>query len=416
MRDMTLIAGDEDAPARRRRWQSGRRRPALALASPDTGRRRGFRRTGGLWLVLPGLVLGVLAVLIVTHLPPAPPGPPQPVVVASMPYWNIDHGTGAVLANEGDVNEVSPWVYGLDAGGDIVNQYPASQDAAITGDIGRLRAAGLRIVPTLANVVAGDFAYQPIGSILHNSARTARHVAAIVDLVVRNHYTGIDIDYEDLHAGDRHAFTAFLRQLATALHAHHKILSAALFAKTTDAGVDPRNVAQDYAAIGAVADQVRLMGYDYHWASSPPGPIAPLTWIKPVLAYARSQIAARKIVLGVPMYGYDWAGGHGTAVTWLQAFRLANQYHARPRFDKRAQAPWFTYTDGAGRAHTVWFENTASVTAKLDIARGSGIAGVYLWLYGYEDTGVWPALRRAFPITAPSPGSTGRSDTAGRPR
>jgi spore germination protein YaaH len=393
----------EDRPtgtvADRRARRDGR--PTLAIARPPRRRWcRRFRPSGGLWLLLPLLIIGVVAVVLVTNLPAAAPAT-SPVVVVSMPYWNIDNATSSVLANRGDVNEVSPWVYGLDTRGDIVNQYPAGQRTSVAGDMARLRAAGLRIVPTLANVVGGDFAYQPIAAILHDPRRTEAHIDAIVNLVVRNDFTGVDIDYEDLHGGDRQAFTAFLTELATALHAHHKVLSAALFAKTTDAGYDQRNVAQDYAAIGKVVDQVRLMGYDYHWASSPPGPVAPVTWIRPVLAYARTQIAPAKIVLGVPMYGYDWVGDKGTTITWLQALRLAKQYGVRSRFDKSSQTPWFTYTDAAGRKHVVWFENAASVTAKLNAAQGAGIAGVYLWLYGYEDKGVWPALHTAFPLSAP---------------
>ena len=75
------------------------------------------------------------------------------------------------------------------------------------------------------------------------------------------------------------------------------------------------------------------MGYDYHWATSPPGPVAPVGWIRAVLRYAKTQIPASKIILGIPLYGYDWSGGHGTAVTWLQALRLSRQYHAPPRYD-----------------------------------------------------------------------------------
>ena len=58
-------------------------------------------------------------------------------------------------------------------------------------------------------------------------------MAAIVALVQREHYAGIDIDYEDLRASDKNAFTAFITQLADALHAKGKVLSVDLFAKTT---------------------------------------------------------------------------------------------------------------------------------------------------------------------------------------
>jgi spore germination protein YaaH len=361
-------------------------------------------------VLLAGIVAIAATLAVVTRQSSgAEPVPAGPVVVASMPYWNLHHGTTAVLADPGDVNEASPWIYGLDAKGGIVDQFSADQHAEVTGDVDRLREAGLRVVPTLANVVNGNFAYQPIAGILHDGNRTGDHIAAIVDLVDSNGYAGIDIDYEDLHAGDRQAFTDYVTRLAAALHAHGKLLSVALFAKASDAGYDQRNVAQDYAAIGRAADQVRLMGYDYHWESSPPGPIAPVTWIDSVLAYARTQIPADKIVLGIPMYGYDWVGNRGASVTWQQAVNLARHYHVPIGFDRSSQSPWFRYTDASGRRHEVWFENTASVTAKLAAARAVDAGGVYLWLYGTEDPGVWAALHQKFPLPGAATGS-------GRPR
>ena len=364
---------------------------------------------GAAWLgvVLAGALIAGL-VMFGVQLLSAPPPRPR-VVVASVPYWNIQHATTAVLGSRHAITEVSPWIYGLDSTGQIVTQYPPGQAETISADIGKLRAAGMRIVPSLADVTGGRWSYQPVARVLHSPAAMARQIDAIVRLVEANHYAGIDIDYEQLHAGDRQDFTTFCERLAGALHAKGKLLSVALFAKTSDAGNQPTNVAQDYRAIGHVADQVRLMGYDYHWASSAPGPVAPVDWLRGVLRYAKTQIPAEKIVLGIPLYGYDWTGGHGTGVSWLQALRLSREYHAAPRYDTRAQAPWFTYTDSAGRKHTVWFENAASSRAKFAVAQGAGIGGVYLWMFGYEDTGTWAALRQVLPAGGPHAPSPARS-------
>ena len=272
--------------------------------------------------------------------------------------------------------------------------------------IRRLRAAGKLIVPSIANITGGKWSYAPVGRMLHSPVLMAAQVAAIVALVQRDQYAGIDVDYENLHAADRQAFSTFVTRLAHALHAQGKVLSVAVFAKTSDAGTDPRNVAQDYAAIGRAADQVRLMGYDYHWASSAPGPVAPIGWVRAVLRYARTQIPASKIILGVPLYGYDWVGHHGTGVSWLQAVRLSRQYHAAAHYDQADQAPWFSYRDAAGHEHTVWFENAASSRAKFDAARSAKVGGVYLWMYGYEDTGTWSALSHVLPTSGPHALST----------
>jgi spore germination protein YaaH len=61
-------------------------------------------------------------------------------------------------------------------------------------------------------------------------------LAVIVALVQRQHYAGIDIDYEDLHASDRSTFTAFIAQLAGALHAKGEVLPVDLFSKPDSRG------------------------------------------------------------------------------------------------------------------------------------------------------------------------------------
>jgi spore germination protein YaaH len=279
----------------------------------------------------------------------------------------------------------------------------------VPDEIQRLRAAGKLVVPSIANITGGQWSYGPLGRMLHAPRLMAAQVAAIVALAGRHRYAGIDLDYENLHPGDRQAFTRFVTRLAAALHPRGRVLSVAVFAKTTDAGTDPRNLAQDYAAIGRAADQVRLMAYDYHWESSPPGPVAPVGWVRAVLRYAKTQIPASKIILGVPLYGYDWVGTHGTGISWLQALRLSRQYHARAHYDQASQAPWFSYRDAAGHEHTVWFENAASSRTTFNAARAAQIAGVYPWMYGYEDSGTWSALGHVLPTSGPHALSTSKS-------
>jgi spore germination protein YaaH len=383
----------------------------LDLAVPDI-RTRGRPGREGLssawWLaVIPAAILLIAVLVIVNRGGSAPPKTGR-VVVASLPYWSIGRDTDAALANRNDINEVSPWIYGLGGHGQII--LDSGIDAAsLQADLSRLRARGLPVVPTLANVDAqGNFEYGTVASVLHSPALAGRQVAGIVALVDAHHYAGIDLDYENLQARDRQAFTSFVTGLAAALHAKGKILSVALFAKASDAGYAPRNVAQDYAAIGRAADQVRLMGYDYHWETSPPGPVAPIGWIRDVISYAKTQIPASKIILGIPEYGYDWSGGSGTGISWLQALQLSRQYHAPPHYDASSQSPWFTYADASKHRHTVWFENAESTQPKLDVAQGIG--GVYLWMYSEPDPGTWSVLHRVLPIPARSAAPSGSVD------
>ncbi len=356
------------------------------------------------WPILAVVAVTLVALTLVARLA----GPARhTLVVASMPYWNIQHDTAVVLAHRRDVNEASPWIYGLSPAGAIVPQYAPGQAAAVAADIGRLRQAGLRVVPTIANITGGKWSYPQTARMLHSASLRHQQVNSVVALVLRNNYAGIDIDYEELHASDRQAFTSFITELAAALHAHGKVLSVAVFPQVAATSGSPANSAQDYAAIGKVADQVRIMGYNYHWASSPAGAVAPISWVRSVLGYAKSQLPASKIVLGIPLFGYNWPDGSGQAqsVSWLQALQLSRRYHATAQYSKVSQAPYFRYAAG-NRTHVVWFENAASSTAKFQAVKGNSLAGVYLWMYGYEDPATWSALHASLPVSGPGASST----------
>jgi len=311
-----------------------------------------------------------------------------PEVAASLPVWNLAGGTRTIRAHAQLLTAASPNLYEVGPDGAVtLRQQPAGVVAPAQLEL--LRERGIPLVPTISNTRDGAWDPQLVQAVLHDPELVAGHVTAITDLVRRQGFAGIDIDYEDLTAADREAFSRFVTRLADALHAVDKVLTVDLFAKDSDAGYDERNLAQDYAAIGAAADQVRLMAYDWHWQTSAPGPIAPADWVDRVLTYAVHEIPAHKVVLGVPTYGYGWGPGGGELVSWLQAYAISDKRGVPVNWDQTAQSPWLTYLDDEGVERTVWFENAFSIKAKLELAQHYRIGGVYLWLVGDEDDGLW---------------------------
>ena len=99
---------------------------------------------------------------------------------------------------------------------------------------------------------------------------------------------------------NRELFTNFVRQLTDRFHQANKLVSVTLEARIGDPPMD-------WAALGDLADEIRIMLYDYHSrGTSNPGPIAPIGWVKEKLDYAKLTIPLNKLVVGQPNYGYDW--------------------------------------------------------------------------------------------------------------
>ena len=357
----------------------------------------GLLRQGWAWIgrAIPVVATLAVAATIMTAALGVPglfgTDPPRPQVVAALPVWNLTVGTRTITHHAESLSAASPSLYEVAPNGEIVLR-PQLEGTAVAEELAGLRAHGVALMPIISNT--HGFAWDPglIQTILHDPFLVDRHIASIVDLVLEEDFAGIDIDYEELTAADRDVFSRFIDELATSLHAADRMLSVDVFAKDSDAGYDERNLAQDYAALGQAADQVRIMAYDWHWQTGPAGPIAPANWVDDVLAYAVSEIPEHKVVLGVPTYGYGWTGEGGRLVSWLQAYGLSQNLGVPVRWDADAESPSITYRDDDGVDHTIWFENTYSIAVKLQLAQQYGIGGVFLWLVGDEDDGIWPVV------------------------
>ncbi|MGY1594277.1 glycosyl hydrolase family 18 protein [Geodermatophilus sp. SYSU D00708] len=340
-------------------------------------------------------ILGLVAVVLGTMLKfpnvfaNDTPGPPH--VVGAMPVWNLDRGSETIAAHASSLTGASPSLYEVAPTGEIVLR-PQPDGTSVPDALDAVRSQGIPIVPIISNTRDGAWDPNLIQELLHDPDLLERHIEAIVTLVRQEDYAGIDIDYENLVSADREVFSDFVTRLADALHLDDKILAVDVFAKESDQGYDERNRAQDYAAIGRAADQVRIMAYDRHWQSSTPGPVAPLNWVRSVVAYAVEEVPPQKVVLGIPTYGYGWAGSEGQLVSWLQTYATSRNLDVPVRWDPASQTPWLTYRDADGAEHIIWFENAYSIALKLGLAQTYELGGVFLWLVGDEDDHLWPLL------------------------
>lgn len=306
--------------------------------------------------------------------------------------WNP---AGASALGKGVLTEVSPVWYQPAPDGQVVI---ASLDAERSQpDIeSQAPSQNIAIIPSISNFRNEQWDGALINQIITTPQTRARHITAIVDLVTSHRWAGIDIDYESLRAADRDAYSAFIRELAAALHQKDKRLSVTVHAKTAEPGDWSGARAQDWRALGQSADEVRVMAYDYSTEESPPGPIAPLDWVRSVLQLAVAEIPRDKIMLGVATYGYDWPSGQkGQDLQWADAEATASGHDMPVKWDPASHSPWFSYTDDHGRPHTVWYENARSMRYKLDLASQYRVAGVFIWVLGGEDPAIWEPLRQA---------------------
>lgn len=328
-------------------------------------------------------------------------GAERVAVSAWMPCdFDFENGFRSFYEHAGRLEALSPfWLHPLPDGS--VTGYPTDPERRNAKSLAQCesiiravcRERGVKLLPALGEA-PDRYGKGLARAIIRDPARRQAHVAAVVEWVVAHGYDGLDLDYEVLTAGDRPVFSRFVAELAAALHARAKRLTLAVHAKTAEPGDWDGSRAQDWAALGKVVDRLRIMAYDHHEDSGPPGPIAPLPWFEDVLDHARALVPREKIEMGVPSYGYDWAPNGAEEVTALGAPLLAARRKA-PLAWELLPAQWRFAYDRDGVVHQVWYEDSRSLPAKLALVRAAGIAGIALWRLGAEDQGFWAELDRA---------------------
>lgn len=403
-------------------------------------------------------VVATLASLLGTGVALAPPASADPgarIVSGWMPYWRTSpanpQGITSAVAAADLISDISPFWYSAVKGGPngvTVRFNPGFTNAAANAawSMEQLRAAGLTVLPAIADGSGRG----TMAAVLADPAKRAGHIADLVALVDSGPYDGLDLDYEVFAFSDGRAswdatrpnWVAFVTELANALHSRGKLLSVTIPPPCNtrgDCGGTNGYFVYDIAAIGAVADIVRIMTYDFSVSRS--GPIAPLSWVRTIMAYSASVVPPSKLQVGIPTYGRVWTkrtvkGGYElrgdcptsgsvytsltrttsiTAVDMPRQLQAAGADLAQVQYDPTTAESVIefdrntTWTDGSGAQRVCTARRVAhwvgpdGAMARLQLVGELGLRGGAFWTISGEDPSTWVAARAYSQQFAPAP-------------
>lgn len=269
--------------------------------------------------------------------------------------------------------------------------YRATQDGTLESKDSQLvydtaRNMGLKMFPLVTNKTGAT------DVVLGDPGIRSKTIDNIIKVVQDKQYDGINIDFELLPPKHRDNLTAFMAELYPKMKAINKTVIISVFPQV-DVAEDVSG-AYNYPELAKNADFLQIMTYDHHWPASEPGAIAPVDWYEKNIQYAIDKAGGpHKVIVGVGAYGYDWPKeGEGETIRYSDAIVLAEKNGAQILYDDKDQAPHFKYKD-----HEVWFENSKSTSAKLDIVAKYNPAGIAIWRLGQEQPEIWKVIDEKFP-------------------
>ena len=338
-----------------------------------------------------------------------------------------------LFTNKDLMKEIMPFWYTLKSPTIIRNDYVTGNPSWPMADtLCLMRKSGLKIIPTMTD---GTNEMVLAGYLAKAETRTTI-VKSIVDLVNKNGFDGIDLDFEGFAFVDPNTTWAktapnwvlFIKELSAQLHASQKILSV-----STPYAFNPSEKQKGYtvyawAEIASSIDRLRIMTYDYSVAK--PGPIGPITWTEKTLQYALSIMPASKVFIGLPGYGRDWitavvgtcpvSAPPGLKVGAKAAVFKMNYANAKaaidlatPVFDEKSSEVTYSYlqsfngltANGAATtctvSRTVWYQNDRSYTERMNLVAKYRLGGAALWTLGMEDQSATTGMRNVALAIAP---------------
>ncbi len=197
-------------------------------------------------------------------------------------------------------------------------------------------------------------------------------ITNIVRVVKENNYDGINIDFEFIpttehmdFSVDRDKMTLFVKKLNGQLKKMNKETHMSVLPHV---GVSKEmSGVYDYGGQSPYVDKVTIMTYDHSQAGSPPGPLAPFSWVEQNIKTAINQgFMSGQICLGVATYGYDWPAKqpNGFSVPTRQINEQSRIKGYNIKWSDQYQEPYYTYPGEGGVEREVWFENALPSKAK----------------------------------------------------
>ncbi|MBH5318996.1 LysM peptidoglycan-binding domain-containing protein [Paenibacillus sp. GSMTC-2017] len=333
------------------------------------------------------------------------PGQLLSIPIAAKPIIEVNTYTekfgeyGVRLINDiGDyLTHLSPFSYRIQPNGSL----SPIDDAAIIQAGYEKRATPMMVI---SNYEGGNFSPEIAHAVVADPAVQLIVIGNILTIMRQQRYVVLHVDFEYVPPADKELFNTFLQRLVDTLHPFGYLVSTALAPKLTAEQAGTLYEAHDYEIQGNIVDFVILMTYEWGWSGGPPRAVAPLNEVVKVLNYALTVIPPEKIIMGMPLYGYDWTlpyvqgGKWAPSVSSFEAVNRAAKYGSTIFYDEPSQSPYYHYYDKEGKQHVVWFEDARSVQAKYDIVKTFKLRGVSFWVLGVPFPQNWFVLGENFTI------------------
>lgn len=339
------------------------------------------------------------------------------IILGFIPYWNLKKFTPSAA------NTITSAAYFnllLDEAGNLVKQQNPREEEPGYTNYKRILADSVCLyldTPTCPPLTLTfvQASQDSLISLLSSPAARERAVNTILTELQRSQAVGVNIDFEplgEISPSLRNSFTVFMTELAATLQSTPSSPYTLSLSVYPSAASRPR--LWDLASLEPVTDLLVVMTYDYTLPTDiKTGPNSPLRGAGTLLehdiikniAEISTYFPPRKILLGIPFYGYEWdttdsakytpTSSRGAVASLERIQTLLDEQVLELLWDRNTLTPYALRRDQAGEIISqIYYEDANSISLKLELVKEVGLGGIAIWAVGYEGqhSKLWEAI------------------------
>lgn len=283
--------------------------------------------------------------------------------------------------------------------GKIISYYDDTEIIQITKAYG---VAPLMLLTTLTNRGVADI--RTDFDLLLNEEFQNSQIENILTILKSKGYFGLNLSLQYISLSNIQLYNSYFEKVTTRLNqAGYQVF---VTINPNISRVDSESSFQrvDYSLINRLAQNIIFMSYEWAFNINAPSPVSSIYKTDAFLNYILRFIPPEKIILGIATLGYDWelpyvAGiSNVNHISFDNVSNLASNYGEIIHFDNVSQTPYFTYTTEDKINHIVWFIDSQTIHATLDLITKYNLNGISIWNITVFNPQLWLIVNSNYDI------------------
>jgi spore germination protein len=283
--------------------------------------------------------------------------------------------------------------------GEIISYYDDTEIIQISKEYG---VAPLMLLTTLT--IQGVANLRTDFDLLLNEDFQNKQIDNILSILKSKGYFGLNLSLQYISLSNIQLYDNYFAKVTNRLNEEGYQVFVTINPNLTEVNNELSFQKVDYSLINRLAQNIIFMSYEWAFNISPPSPISSIYKTEAFLNYILQFIPPEKIIIGVATLGYDWelpyvAGiSNVNHLSFENVSNLAYNYGSLINFDAVSQTPYFTYTTSDKINHIVWFIDSQTINATLDLIAKYNLKGISVWNITVFNPQLWLVVNSNYDI------------------